>query len=709
MIDFFISYAREDGPFARELVERLTSLDWNVWIDEKDIPPSVPWMTEIKHAIDESMMVVALESSHWNTSDACQIEVKLAEQGRVPIHHITPGQDPLEQIVEQVTHAYQGLPEWRPIALQAAASASIWETAGRKKSLLVRGRPLTAMRKSLSQNPEDFSPSATAFIRFCRQRAIRRWVAGIAFGLVAPILGLGILTSLQLTEKVNEKVAKNIADATFAAEQRTYADWNVYSGIERTTQDAVNTYIGYVQLFSFLSDQTPIQWDSAAVLEQGPKSAKSPDGIKTATVHGAGIIVTTAKGETRKLLTSAAATSLAWSPDSRWLAVTTAKGADIVSVENTQVIPLRGGVGTTNNVRWVGSQRVAVAGTAGTGTWQVFDGVPVASLDGVRYGTTVGNDLYTVNAEGTISKTNTESGSSEVLAWERPPNATPTSMDSQGTQVAIAFDADIPFLHVFDASSGSSRDISMPECSPIGLSLSPDGNSAYLTCLSTAVNQSRVDLNTGTVSSMPVQHQAVYGVRALQDRVLWGGIYGGVFESSLDLTPKGLLTSNAGCNAPIRKFVGQADGATFFQIGDATGSFGCASRIKIGDEVKVNRLVLDPTDGHAVPDAATSPDGSLIAYGLSDGRIRVLTASNFYPVYFAQVLSSQVRAVFFSPDGSTLFVAGLDGAIVALPIADDAGVEGAAPLFDNAVSKLQNAVNWGIYQPTMDLAPKEGE
>ncbi|WP_026531565.1 WD40 repeat domain-containing protein [Arthrobacter sp. H41] len=193
----------------------------------------------------------------------------------------------------------------------------------------------------------------------------------------------------------------------------------------------------------------------------------------------------------------------------------------------------------------------------------------------------------------------------------------------------------------------------------------------------------------------------------LDDRVLWGGVFGGVFQTGLDLSPQGMLTSAAGCGAATRKFIGVSDGSIVFPIGDATGSFACSTRIEVKNGAQVHRQIFQATDGHAVPDAAISPDGLLIAYGISDGQVRVFTTGRLVPMYFAQVLPDQVRSIAFSADGRSLIVAGLSGEVtsLALPYLTAAAAE--KSLVDDGVSRLQNAIDWGIYAPTTDTSERK--
>lgn len=55
------------------------------------------------------------------------------------------------------------------------------------------------------------------------------------------------------------------------------------------------------------------------------------------------------------------------------------------------------------------------------------------------------------------------------------------------------------------------------------------------------------------------------------------------------------------------------------------------------------------------------------------------------------------REVAFSADGSQLVVAGVDGEVAALPIPFRIAEEGADVLESEALLRLQNAIDWGIY------------
>lgn len=701
--DFFVSYAREDGEFARALVERLSELGWTVWLDEKDIPPSVPWMTEIQRAVEQSLLVIALESEHSLSSEACRIEVELAAQARSVVARVPLETTALDDAVSRVVNDLRALPEARRMALTAATAAAIWRDSGSRRSLLLRGRPLRAMRRARKRSPEEFSLAAVAFLRASGQAATRRLFAAAVFGLVTPVLVLGITVSISVAGKVDERVAEQVAVATAAAQRATYASWNIYSGIERLPAP-IDSAATYRQMFTFLSSRTPTAWERDQREPTGSTAATSDDGAWTALAQGAQVVVTDDEGRITNLLASAPVTAVAWSQNAEWVAVATAVGAEVISVRNGASIVLRGGAGAADAVRWQDESHVLVSSSAGTGTWRVFDGTQVAELPGIRYGASSDGRLYTVDPSGTISRTDPASGEVTSLPGD-PAGQIPTGVDAAAGTVVVAFSGADPFLRVLTDHGANTRDIPTGACSPMAVSVSSDAGAAYLACTDQDVNLSRVDLATGALISEPMQHQIAYGVRALDDQVLWGGVFGAVMATSVDLSPRALSaeeTAAGACGTPVRKFVGSADGSELFPIGDGTGSFGCAAKIEFGASFESHLLIFDTGDGGAAPDAAVSPDGSLVAYGLADGRVRVFTTDQLEPVYFAQVMPDQVRSLSFSADGTQLYVAGLGGGIVSVPLRFTSAEDARSSLVEDARTRLQNAVDWGIYVSTLD-------
>lgn len=701
MTDFFISYAREDEDFAVALVQSLEQHDWDAWIDNSDIPPSVPWMNEIQRAIDETMLVVEIASPDWIASEACQIEHELAENARVPTVRLLPDITCLDLAVENIIATYRDLPLERAIEVEATRSAAIWSAAGRKSALLVRGRPLATLRTALAKNPDRFSATAVAFLRASRQAAIRRRLLGFAVALIVPSLILSMWMTKSTVSAVNERVAKSISEAGSYADRETYAQWNIYAALEQARIDADSSFTSYYQLFRFMNERTPTNWQPVPADAVQVSSENSPNGTQIATADGSQVVISGPDGALR-LSADSEVTGLAWSPDGAWLGLTTVSGAEVLSVKNGQSIALRGGSGTTLSFKWLDSENVQVGTNLGTGTWQVFDGAEVANTPGVRFGANTGDVLHTVDEFGAVTATNTLTGETHSWNTTTPPGALPTAMDAAGGRVAIAYGAPEPFLRVHDTTPAETTvDIPLVGCTPVALSLSPRETDAYLVCLEAETNRTRVELATGVVTSQPAPEQFLLGVRALDDRVLWGGSRGAIFESRTDLAQSEMLDASAGCGTPTRKLAGSSDGRRLFPIGDGTGSPGCATVIeRTEDQIAVHRFIFEAGDGFAVPDATVSADGSLVAYGLSDGQVRVFRTDDYSPVFFGQVVPDQVRDLAFSTDDEHLIVAGAGGTIIAIPVPHTELAESGKKLIEAARLRLQNALDWGIYKKT---------
>lgn len=703
MTDFFISYAREDKEYAQALVARLKALNWDVWIDEDDIPPSVPWMVEVRRAIEGSMMIVVLDSADWTASEACHIELGLAEQSRAPIVRIVPDLAVLDEHVSRLVAAYKALPDSRGVALAVAASAAVWSDSGRPASLRARGRSALMLRGLFRRFPQEFSETAAAYISASAAGAVRGIVAGLVLGLVVPVLVLGIIVSVAVVGRVNGEVSARVADATAYAERDAYRDWNVYAGLERAAADVSKDYSRFRELFLELTDLVPSEWDPTPVISSGSLTATSLDGSLIATASGSSIEVVSSTGRLVRLLATSEVVALDWSPDGRWIAAATVDGGNVLSVENGQVMRLRGGSGASATVHWTDDAHVTIGSSSGTGTWRVFDRSWSTNVpSGIRYGASLDGAMYSVDETGALTAIDLTDGSTRTML-PAVDEGRPTSMDAADGRVVIAYtNGDTSYLRVVDVATAEFTDLPMPACQPIAISITPDASAAYLACVTADTNETRVDLTTGAIVAAPFQVAPAYGVRVLDDRVLWGSVFGGTFQSSLDLAPGGLVTDQASCGAATRKYIGASDGSPLFPIGDGTGAFSCAMRLDLGESADTHRLSFNAEDGRAVPDAAMSADEGLIAYGLSDGQIRVFSTRQFDPIVFAQVMPDQVRAVAFTAEGDQVIIAGLGGQVVSIPIPYRTQAEGAQALIDEAVARGQRAIDWGIYRRTRE-------
>jgi hypothetical protein len=89
----FFSYSRVDAKFALKLAEDLRKAGIDIWIDQIDIPPSVPWDEEIQKALDESNCLLVILSKSSVASDNVLNEVNYAMETKKQVLPVLIGHD----------------------------------------------------------------------------------------------------------------------------------------------------------------------------------------------------------------------------------------------------------------------------------------------------------------------------------------------------------------------------------------------------------------------------------------------------------------------------------------------------------------------------------------------------------------------------------------------------------------------------------------
>lgn len=127
MADVFVSYAEEDSPLVRELVQAIEAAGYTTWFYERDSLPGLNYLTQVGEQIDQARAVVLVIS--WHSVDSGQVagEVVRAHEGQ---KHFIP-------LLVGMTHTeFQELRgDWRQ-AIGAANSVTVPE--GDLASFLVR-------------------------------------------------------------------------------------------------------------------------------------------------------------------------------------------------------------------------------------------------------------------------------------------------------------------------------------------------------------------------------------------------------------------------------------------------------------------------------------------------------------------------------------------------------------------------------------------
>src|SRR5271166_4317308 len=162
MAEVFISYARTDSGFARDLTTALQELERDPWIDWRDLPEGSEWPPEIFTAIEAADNFLFIISPDSLRSPMCGKEVALAVAKKKRIITIRQRPfDPKELFpglgdIEWFDYAEVGFKEtfrrlidaldtdrdWVGQHTELASRARAWHTRGRHNDYLLRGMEL---------------------------------------------------------------------------------------------------------------------------------------------------------------------------------------------------------------------------------------------------------------------------------------------------------------------------------------------------------------------------------------------------------------------------------------------------------------------------------------------------------------------------------------------------------------------------------------
>lgn len=207
----FISYAREDQPFVRELSDALERKGIACWVDWSGIEPTADWMSQVRSAIVSSKAFLFVISRASARSRVCREEVAHAVALNKRIisvlrEDVEPSdlpesiaarqwilfraEDDFESGLRTLRHTLETDPDRVALHTRLLMRAEEWSDNDRDKSFALRGRDLARAERWLAA-AEDKEPQPTRlqteFILASRRganRIQRLWTAALALGLV---------------------------------------------------------------------------------------------------------------------------------------------------------------------------------------------------------------------------------------------------------------------------------------------------------------------------------------------------------------------------------------------------------------------------------------------------------------------------------------------------------------------------------------------
>lgn len=105
MPDVFISYARENTDFVRDLVAALRENNRDVWVDFDDIPFGSDWWNEIVEGIEQSSVGIFVISEDSIHSQYCSLEIAQLMKNQkklIPIVAVTPVEAHIEKLPQKI-------------------------------------------------------------------------------------------------------------------------------------------------------------------------------------------------------------------------------------------------------------------------------------------------------------------------------------------------------------------------------------------------------------------------------------------------------------------------------------------------------------------------------------------------------------------------------------------------------------------------------
>lgn len=231
-VDGFVSYSRADVSRVVPVIEAMRGQGRTLWLDSADIAAGSIWREELRRAIEAARAVICFVSSQWTASVECRAELDYA---------ISLGKRLVPIVMERVDLAAMP-PELRAVQwidvgqrdasnLAAAAGAAIdvdservrdhtfwlaqalrWESTGRQRSALARGRSLLAAEAWLQRSGRDPVPTPlqVGFITASRRAERRRGRIQLALALTAFVVA-AILTTIAVIQRNTATRERNTA------------------------------------------------------------------------------------------------------------------------------------------------------------------------------------------------------------------------------------------------------------------------------------------------------------------------------------------------------------------------------------------------------------------------------------------------------------------------------------------------------------------
>ena len=699
MHHIFISYSRSDGAWVRGLAGRLERSRHDVWIDQQDIPVTVPWMTEVQDAIEESMLFLRCDSPAFRRSASCSAEVGLAVQAAKPQFVVTVGDD-LDACAARVGQTIKEIGSARLQRTELRVLARDWDRAGRPRNQLISG--LQRHRLAATQTvPPQVSEAERSFLRASRTKTRRRaLVSTVTVTLIlASLLTTSVMRAVQ--DRINTDNSQLAAGFTTEQQSLSQISQDPYAGLAAAARDGGSETIDHAEVISAaLADPTP---DDAFAVPAARSFVVQPIGadVTVADAHGhdwkrpaaatgvrraaelagvvpaspalsgltaragprSGLVQVRKHGKLWRIVTfDGMPRALAFSPDGRFLAAAVGEQVDVADLSTGQVrITMRGATGKLLDVAWSADGRHVWALSANmVFSWLTGNAFTLADDPSADYNSVLPaarpDAIWTVGRHW-LSEIAIASG--KVLRRTKI-NDTLESAGATGDGT-LALVSGKRYLWIVPLTGHARpRHVDIRDCS-LGRPTFSDNRTAYLPCLGGPLL--RLSMPSAAVAArIEVSSSGVAGAAAIP-----GGqaVYAGDRAGYLYVVERSRVTRifASACDAELSRIAIAPGDQAILPVGSGSGMSTC-TRIGLhsgGDSADAGswtwNTMLEEQDSSIFGSAvAFSSHGGSFAIGYSDGTITMHPTRNLTPTLIINTAAGMIRGTLTLNNGDLIIV-----------------------------------------------------
>ncbi len=717
----FISYRRSDREWVRSLEERLKQRRIGVWIDQNDIPVSVPWLAEVRDAIEEAALFVQCDSPAFRASAHCSAEVGFAEQLAKPQFVVTVGDD-LDRCAASIAETLREIRPARGRRTELRVLARDWDRAGRPRSLLVDWRYRRRLASGLEFPPEP-AENEQSFLRASTTRTrVRAFFTTVVVALI--VVSFTTISVLRTEQDTINNDNSQLASAYSQAQSGlNLVDQDPYSGLQAAAGDGGNgASDAHAEVITeALAEPTPDdafgiagsrrfavrpvgaevlvtaaggrEWEHASAsadyrqhateLPASAASAVAPaagtataaDGLTASRGPRSGLVRVFRHGQLWRVIDFDSVTgALAFSPDGRFLAATVGEQVEVADVATAQIrTHLRGATGFLLDVAWSSDgTHVWALDDGRVFSWPIGDAVtlvdnPAASFNSVLSAASAG-DVWIV---GRHVLTEISVATGETIHRITIPD---TLTSAGGTpDGSLALVSGQRYLWVVPLSgTARPRHVTLSGCALGRVTFASDAV-AYLPCIGGSLLLLALP-SAAVTSVITVSSAGVFGATAVPgtDTVYAGGEAGDLYV----VRGAGAVAIQVSeCDAEVQH-IGVAPGdQAVLPVGSGSGQGTCGVvRLRTGDPADPGSWtwnhLLQPQEKSIYASAvAFSAHGGSFAIGYSNGTINLQPTVNVTPTLTDNTADGMIRDMLILPDNDLIVVTGA-GMVQRLPMCD---------------------------------------